>query len=206
MSRRSRMSHWLPTHLRWSYGSRTSASPSTDASSWTTSTSTSTRSNIVAIIGQSGGGKTTLMRCVNLLETPERADMEVAGEKIFSGDQMVCKDLAKLRQTVGMVFQRFNLFPHLTAVENIMLAQLQGRCPRGGGAGASRRAPSTGPPRPPRLAYPDRCPAGSSSGSRSPVPWRCSPRSCSSMSRHPLWIRSRPARCCASCASSPGTA
>ena len=83
------------------------------------------KSNIVAIIGQSGSGKTTLMRCVNLLEIPERADMEVAGEKIFSGDQMLCKDLAKLRQTVGMVFQRFNLFPHLTAVENIMLAQLR---------------------------------------------------------------------------------
>jgi ABC-type polar amino acid transport system ATPase subunit len=87
------------------------------------------KSNIVAIIGQSGSGKTTLMRCVNLLEIPERADMEVAGEKIFSGDQMLCKDLAKLRQTVGMVFQRFNLFPHLTAVENIMLAQLRAGVP-----------------------------------------------------------------------------
>ena len=79
--------------------------------------------------GQSGSGKTTLMRCVNLLEIPERAEMEVAGEKIFSGDQMLCKDLAKLRQTVGMVFQRFNLFPHLTAVENIMLAQLRAGVP-----------------------------------------------------------------------------
>jgi ABC-type polar amino acid transport system ATPase subunit len=69
------------------------------------------------------------MRCVNLLEIPERADMEVAGEKIFSGDQLLCKDLAKLRQTVGMVFQRFNLFPHLTAVENIMLAQLRAGVP-----------------------------------------------------------------------------
>ena len=87
------------------------------------------KSNIVAIIGQSGSGKTTLMRCVNLLEIPERADMEVAGEKIFSGDQLLCKDLAKLRQTVGMVFQRFNLFPHLTAVENIMLAQLRAGVP-----------------------------------------------------------------------------
>jgi polar amino acid transport system ATP-binding protein len=80
---------------------------------------------IVAIIGQSGGGKTTLLRCVNLLERPDRATMEVAGEVIFSGDKAVCRDLAKLRQSVGMVFQRFNLFPHLTAVENIMLAQLK---------------------------------------------------------------------------------
>ncbi len=65
---------------------------------------------IVAIIGQSGGGKTTLLRCVNLLERPDRATMEVAGEVIFSGDKAVCRDLAKLRQSVGMVFQRFNLF------------------------------------------------------------------------------------------------
>ncbi len=79
---------------------------------------------IVAIIGQSGGGKTTLLRCVNLLERPDQGTMEIAGETIFSGDQVRCRDLAKLRQSVGMVFQRFNLFPHLTAVENVMLAQL----------------------------------------------------------------------------------
>jgi polar amino acid transport system ATP-binding protein len=83
------------------------------------------RGKIVSIIGQSGGGKTTLLRCVNLLERPDRALMEVAGETIFSGERLVCRDLARLRQTVGMVFQRFNLFPHLTAVENIMLAQLR---------------------------------------------------------------------------------
>jgi ABC-type polar amino acid transport system ATPase subunit len=83
------------------------------------------RSKIVSIIGQSGGGKTTLLRCVNLLERPDRAEMQIAGEPVFSGDKLVCRDLAKLRQTVGMVFQRFNLFPHLTAVENVMLAQIK---------------------------------------------------------------------------------
>ena len=83
------------------------------------------RSKIVSIIGQSGGGKTTLLRCVNLLERPDRAEMEIAGESVFSGDRMVCRDLARLRQTVGMVFQRFNLFPHLTAVENVMLPQIK---------------------------------------------------------------------------------
>jgi ABC-type polar amino acid transport system ATPase subunit len=83
------------------------------------------RSRIVSIIGQSGGGKTTLLRCVNLLERPDRGQLEVAGQTVFSGDRMVCRDLARLRQTVGMVFQRFNLFPHLTAVENVMLAQLR---------------------------------------------------------------------------------
>jgi ABC-type polar amino acid transport system ATPase subunit len=77
---------------------------------------------IVTIIGQSGGGKSTLLRCVNLLERPDRGTIEVAGEPVFAGTRVVCRDLAKLRQSVGMVFQRFNLFPHLTAVENVMLA------------------------------------------------------------------------------------
>jgi ABC-type polar amino acid transport system ATPase subunit len=81
---------------------------------------------IVSIIGQSGGGKTTLMRCVNLLERPDRGLIEVDGEPIFSGERVVCRSLPKLRRKVGMVFQRFNLFPHLAAVENVMLAQLHG--------------------------------------------------------------------------------
>jgi polar amino acid transport system ATP-binding protein len=80
---------------------------------------------IVSIIGSSGGGKTTLMRCVNLLERPDRAEIAIAGEPVFAGERMVCRDLARLRQTVGMVFQRFNLFPHLTAVENVVLAQVK---------------------------------------------------------------------------------
>ena len=84
---------------------------------------------IVAIIGQSGGGKTTLLRCLNLLERPDHGLIQVSDETIFSGDQVRCPDLAKLRQSVGMVFQRFNLFPHLTAVENVMLAQLRAGTP-----------------------------------------------------------------------------
>ncbi len=91
--------------------------------------------HIVTIIGQSGGGKSTLLRCVNLLERPDRGTINVSGEPVFAGRRVVCRDLAKLRQSVGMVFQRFNLFPHLTAVENVMLAQIRGRR----GAGPSRR-------------------------------------------------------------------
>ena len=83
------------------------------------------QSKIVTVIGQSGGGKTTLLRCVNLLERPDSGLLEVAGQTIFTDGRVVCRDLAWLRRSVGMVFQRFNLFPHLTAVENVMLAQLR---------------------------------------------------------------------------------
>jgi ABC-type polar amino acid transport system ATPase subunit len=80
---------------------------------------------IVSIIGQSGGGKTTLLRCLNLLERPDGGLIEIGGELSFSGGRVVCRDLPRLRQRVGMVFQRFNLFPHLTAVENVTLAQIK---------------------------------------------------------------------------------
>jgi ABC-type polar amino acid transport system ATPase subunit len=80
---------------------------------------------IVSIIGQSGGGKTTLLRCLNLLERPDGGLIEIDGEPSFSGDRVVCRDLPRLRQRVGMVFQRFNLFPHLTAIENVTLAQMK---------------------------------------------------------------------------------
>ena len=99
-------------------------------SSSTTSPSTYRAARIVSVIGQSGGGKTTLLRCVNLLERPDSGTIEVAGEAVHRDGRTVCRDLARLRRTVGMVFQRFHLFPHLTAVENVMLAQVQGGRPR----------------------------------------------------------------------------
>jgi ABC-type polar amino acid transport system ATPase subunit len=83
------------------------------------------RGRIVTIIGQSGGGKTTLLRCLNLLEQPDSGLIEIEGEPVFSGERAVCRRLPALRQRVGMVFQRFNLFPHLTAVENVTLAQMK---------------------------------------------------------------------------------
>lgn len=83
-----------------------------------------TGGRIVSVIGQSGGGKTTLLRCVNLLERPDGGSITISSEPIFSDGRLVCRDLARLRQRVGMVFQRFNLFPHLTALENVVLAQM----------------------------------------------------------------------------------
>jgi ABC-type polar amino acid transport system ATPase subunit len=80
---------------------------------------------IVTIIGSSGGGKSTLLRCINLLERPDRAEIQLLGQAVFSGTRVVCPSLPRMRQSVGMVFQRFHLFPHLTAVENVMLAQMK---------------------------------------------------------------------------------
>ncbi|OHV48478.1 MULTISPECIES: amino acid ABC transporter ATP-binding protein [unclassified Pseudofrankia] len=87
------------------------------------------RGKILSIIGQSGGGKTTLLRCINLLERPDHGSIQVNGEAVFADGRVVCPDLAALRRSVGMVFQRFNLFPHLTAVENVMLAQVRAGTP-----------------------------------------------------------------------------
>jgi ABC-type polar amino acid transport system ATPase subunit len=81
------------------------------------------KGEILTILGQSGGGKSTLLRCINLLETPDAGHITVASEPVVTDGKVVVRNLARLRQQVGMVFQRFHLFPHLTAVENIILAQ-----------------------------------------------------------------------------------
>lgn len=79
------------------------------------------RGEKVAIIGPSGSGKSTFLRCLNLLERP------TSGEIWFEGDCISDKgaDINAVRQRMGMVFQHFNLFPHLTILDNIMLAPVQ---------------------------------------------------------------------------------
>lgn len=73
---------------------------------------------VVALIGRSGSGKSTLLRSINGLESFEDGVVEVDGERLHAGQT----NLRDLRQKVGMVFQQFNLFPHLSAGENVMLA------------------------------------------------------------------------------------
>ena len=75
----------------------------------------------IAIIGPSGSGKSTFLRCLNLLETP------TGGQIFFKGQDITAPgtDINKVRQHMGMVFQHFNLFPHLTVRENITLAPVQ---------------------------------------------------------------------------------
>ncbi|MDY6314347.1 MAG: amino acid ABC transporter ATP-binding protein [Clostridia bacterium] len=74
---------------------------------------------VVCVIGPSGSGKSTFLRCLNLLETPTKG-------KIFIDDEDITKkgvNVNKIRQKMGMVFQQFNLFPHLTIMKNITIAQ-----------------------------------------------------------------------------------
>ena len=127
---------------------------------------------VVCVVGPSGSGKSTLIRCINRLEAFEPgSEIRVGGTPVASG-----RSLAKVRAEVGMVFQSFNLFPHLTVRENVMLAP---RRVRRMSRAASRRSGPTGcspasasPSR--RRNIPASCRADSSSASRSRGRWRWS--------------------------------
>ena len=77
------------------------------------------RGEVVVVLGPSGSGKSTMLRCINLLEKPTGGRIFIESQEITAATT----DINKLRERVGMVFQQFNLFPHLTAKKNVMLAQ-----------------------------------------------------------------------------------
>ena len=79
------------------------------------------KGEVISVIGPSGCGKSTLLRCINMLEKPS------SGKIIFEGIDITSKntDLPKVREKIGMVFQQFNLFPHLTVLDNIILAPVK---------------------------------------------------------------------------------
>ncbi|NMA90457.1 MAG: amino acid ABC transporter ATP-binding protein [Amphibacillus sp.] len=79
------------------------------------------KGEVVSIIGPSGSGKSTLLRCVNLLEKPTEGRIFVAGEELTAPKA----DVTKAREKIGMVFQHFYLFPHLTVLENITYAPIK---------------------------------------------------------------------------------
>jgi glutamine transport system ATP-binding protein len=81
------------------------------------------KGTVVCIIGPSGSGKSTLLRCMNLLETPTEGHVLIDGVDITDPQQ----DINELRTEVGMVFQRFNLFPHMTVLDNVTLAPIKVR-------------------------------------------------------------------------------
>ncbi len=151
------------------------------------------KGEVVCVIGPSGSGKSTLIRCINRLEAfDSSSEIRVDDIPVVPG-----RSLARVRAEVGMVFQNFNLFPHLTVRENVMLAPRRVR-----GTSRADAASSGRPPAGPRRALPSRrtsipsiCRAASSSASRLRGRWRWSRRCCCSTNRHP---RSTPkwwARC-----------
>ena len=132
------------------------------------------RGEVVCVIGPSGSGKSTLLRCVNLLEEPNEGQVFVGGTEVTDPDV----DIDAVRRRIGMVFQQFNLFPHLTVTENLTLPQrrvlrrdkARGRGGRPGEPGDASVSPTR------RTPTRRSCPAASSSASRSPAPWRWAPR------------------------------
>lgn len=89
------------------------------------------RGEVISIIGPSGSGKSTLLRCLNLLEIPDQGTMTFQGQRIdareFKGTirRKQEQELGAYRQRIGMVFQRFHLFPHMTVMQNVVEAPLQ---------------------------------------------------------------------------------
>ncbi len=119
---------------------------------------------VLVIIGPSGSGKSTLLRCVNLLEPIQ------AGRIFFEGEEITARgaDVSSVRQRIGIVFQQFNLFPHLTVMHNLTLAARRIRKLPRADAELARGSCSTWsacPRRPPRTRTSS--PGASSSGSRS---------------------------------------
>ncbi len=140
---------------------------------------------VVALIGPSGSGKSTLLRCINLLVMPDAGTIRVGDARfVFGGSERLpdVKHLAAFRARTGMVFQHFNLFPHMSVLGNVMEALVLVRklpsrwrriwrwsiCARSGWPTARTRTPAP-------------CPAGRNNASPSRAPWRWSRRSCCSM-------------------------
>lgn len=82
------------------------------------------KGEVVSVLGSSGSGKSTMLRCINWLEEPDRGSIHIAGQRIGINEQtrrkMTSKELATLRARTGMVFQGFNLWPHLSVIQNVM--------------------------------------------------------------------------------------
>ncbi|EGA88378.1 arginine ABC transporter ATP-binding protein ArtM [Planococcus donghaensis MPA1U2] len=81
------------------------------------------KGEVVSIIGPSGSGKSTFLRCLNLLEVPTAGTIEINGKSLTASN----KNIHKIRQEIGMVFQHFHLFPHLTVLENLTYAPIKAK-------------------------------------------------------------------------------
>ena len=145
--------------------------------------------DVIAVIGPSGTGKSTLLRCINLLDTPTSGHILVDGEDITDRK---C-NINQVRTKLGMVFQSFNLYEHLTVVENCMLAQtVLLKTPRQQAYEKAMSLLCSVGMEKQALQYPDQLSGGDrNSARRSPGRSRPIPRSFFLMSRPPRWTRSR---------------
>ena len=168
------------------------------------------KGEVVAVIGPSGSGKSTFLRCLNHLETIDAGRIAIEGDTLADNDAggharyVADAELRRICARMGMVFQHFNLFPHLTVLQNVIEAPITVK-------GMKREAIL---PKAEELLrkvglfesatpIPRGSPAGRSSVWRSRARWRWSPTSCSSTSPPRPSTPSSPARSCAPCASSP---
>ena len=94
----------------------------------------------IVLCGPSGSGKSTLIRCINALETYQKGEIVVDGTRVNDSSRAI----EAVRREVGMVFQQFNLFPHMTVLENCMLAPMRSRARRASRRRTRRGACSTG--------------------------------------------------------------
>ena len=162
------------------------------------------RGEVIVVIGASGAGKSTFLRCLNRLETPTDGDILFEGESVVHAG----RNLNTLRERMGMVFQQFNLFNNLNVLDNITLAPSHASRRRTRPSPRRRRAPSCAASawRTRRRPIPRSSPAGSASASPSCARSRCTRTSCSLTSPPPPWTPRWSARCSTSCSSSPPTA
>ena len=155
--------------------------------------------DVVSILGSSGSGKSTFLRCINLLETPTSGEVSVYGETIKMkqgkhGPEAADKEqVQRIRSQLAMVFQQFNLWSHMTVLQNVTeapIARAQAGqeskllSPRGKILRARRHDRAQG------LLIPRSFPVVSSNGWRLPGRWRWNPRHCCLTSPPPRWTRS----------------
>ena len=144
------------------------------------------RGNVVSMIGASGSGKSTLLRCINYLEVADRGRhlhrrrvaRAIAATRSGARKPRPLSEINRIRRELGIVFQQFNLWPHMTVLGNVIEApHARARPVAQGGGGARRGVPAPRAPARQGAASTRRaCPAASSSASRSPARSRCSPR------------------------------
>ncbi len=166
--------------------------------------------DVISIIGSSGSGKSTFLRCINFLEKPSEGTIVVSGQNIGlvrdKDGQLKVADknqLRLLRTRLTMVFQHFNLWSHMTVLENVMEAPIQvlGLSKQEARERAVKYLAKVGIDERQQAKYPVHLSGGQQQRVSLPARWRWNRKCCCLMSRPPRWIRNWWAKCYALCSS-----